>query len=813
MAVGIFFEQPLVLLLIIPLLFFGYRGYKKYTEKMLIISRIVVLALLIIAFAGPYTVIPHKVTDTEPNVIVVSDETVSMNLFDNGTASRVYDSIKKATPTTIRSIAGNTSSIGDSLVQFSQGGDNIILVSDLNNNAGSDLVDAIYFLSGINSTVYAIDQKSRYDDVAVNIIGNKNVIVGSKSSFSVVVSQTADSVNYRLDVLVDDISVKSQPVTQNEAKISIPIEHTFTTSGAHSVKAVLSSIAIDGSTDHYPENNVFYKSIQVVEKPKILLVSGATSPLSQTLAKSYDVGTSTTPANLAAYDTVILDNMAASSVSPYMDSLSDYVSEGNGLIVVGGASAYEKGGYLESVFETMLPVESKASISTGEDVAVIIIVDISGSTSGTVDMEKRLALDILADLSVNDDIGVIAFNDQAYIISPMTKGIYKSSIEDKIRQLTHSGSTRMDTALVAAQTMIGGYPGSKNVIIISDGIVSSMGGTTRDLAGQMLADGITVYTVGVGGITAEKFMREIAREGGGIYYRPDESDRLNIIFGDKEDIPPTGGGYSVVALNPNHFITEGLVLSGQLSGLNGVTTKPSAQLLVSTDTGNPIVTVSQYGLGRVVAYSSDNGNGWSLPLYTGTNANLFARMVNWAIGTPRQSGDVSISADDTWLGTSTMVYVEAKSKPSLTLDGEKLEISRTDKTTYQAEIDLDIVGPHDVSGYGVSVNYPLEFRDVGINRELFNVINSTGGGVYSEEEAKQFLFEDMKRKSTRIVDEPQNMKMPFLLAAMIIFLGEVLMRRFMQMRGVGKGRIKDEDGQSGGHHGGQAGGGSEESQK
>lgn len=810
---GIRLEQQVFLLLIIPLLFFGYRGYKKYTQKMLIISRIVVLALLIIAFAGPYTVTPHTVTDTEPNVIVVSDETASMDLFDNATATRIYDSIKEVTPTAMRTISGNTSGIGDSLVQFSQGGDNIVLVSDLNNNAGSDLIDAIYFLSSINSTVYAIDQKTRYDDVAVSIIGDKNVIVGSMNSFSIMVSQTADRATYRLDVLIDDVSVKSETITQDTPQILISRDHTFATPGTHTVKAMISNIAIDGSTDHYPDNNVFYKSIQVVDKPKILLVSGVSSPLSQTLAKSYNVGVSATPSNLPVYDAVILDNMAASSISPYVDGLSDYVSEGNGLIVVGGASAYEKGGYLNSVFETMLPVESKASVSTGEDVAVIIIIDISGSTSGTVDIEKRLALDVLGGLSTKDDIGVIAFNDQAHIVSPMTKGIYKSTLEDKISRLTHSGSTRMDTALIEAQTMFGGYPGAKNVIIISDGIVSGMGGRTLELADQMLADGTTVYTVGVGGLTAEMFMREVARRGGGIYYKLDEKDRLNIIFGDKADISSGGGGYNVVALNPNHFITQGLNLSAQLSGFNGVTQKTSAQLLVSTDTGNPIVTVSQYGLGRVVAFSTDNGNGWSLSLYGGNNANLLARMVNWAIGTPRQSGDVSISADDTWFGTPTMVYVEAKSKPSIKVDGVALELSRVGEAAYQAEVELDTVGTHDVSGYGVSVNYPLEFKDVGINKELFNVINSTGGGVYSEEEAKEFLFEDMKRKSTRIVNEPRNMKMPFLLAALIIFLGEVLMRRLMQMRNVRKGSIKDKDGQSGGLVDSQSGEDFEESQE
>src|SRR5665648_430140 len=544
MVLGIFFEQPIILLLSIPLLFFGYRAYQKYTDKMLIISRIVVLSLLVVALAGPFSVIPHVVTDSEPNVIVVSDETASMELFDNSTASRVYDSIKKATPSTMKTISGNTSSIGDSLVQFSQGGDNIVLVSDLNNNAGSDLIDAIYFLSGINSTVYAIDQKSVHDDVGVNIIGNKNVIVGSKNPFSVMVSQTADSV-YRLDVTVDNDALKPQSITQKESQIQVPFDYTFDSTGTHTITAVISSIDINGSNDYYPENNVFYKSIQVVEKPKILLVSGVSSPLSQILKKSYNVDVLATPPNFAAYDTVILDNMPLESISPYVDGLSEYISNGNGLVVVGGASAYDRGRYLNSVFETMLPVESKASASSGDDVAVVIVIDISGSTSTTVDIEKRLAIDILKGLSANSEIGVIAFKQDVTIVSPMFRGVNRAPIIDKIEKLTFSSTTRMDNALIAAQNMLDGYPGSKNVIVISDGGTSAQG-ETLDHAKQMNEDGITIYSVGVTD-NYGTFMRKLADAGGGIYYKYTESDRLNICLlytsdaADEEDSVDLGG--------------------------------------------------------------------------------------------------------------------------------------------------------------------------------------------------------------------------------------------------------------------------------
>jgi hypothetical protein len=56
-----------------------------------------------------------------------------------------------------------------------------------------------------------------------------------------------------------------------------------------------------------------------------------------------------------------------------------------------------------------------------------------------------------------------------------------------------------------------------------------------------------------------------------------------------------------------------------------------------------------------------------------------------------------------------------------------------------------------------------------------------GGAVYEEDEIGP-LLENLREQSTRTVQELEDMRLPFLLAAMIIFVGEVAVRRLREIR-------------------------------
>ena len=787
-----FLAHPYRLLLIIPVLVATAYLIKNGHRKGLLATRAVVLMLLIVSLASPYNLVVRTTFDETPSVTIIDDHTGSMKLFDNDTGQRLYDRLRSRTPADIHQITGNRSAIGDAITEFARGNDNILLVSDGNNNHGLDLADTIAFASTINTTVCAIRQEPEQNDLSVEIAGGKDVIVGSEQSFGIVVRQAGKDARYTLSVWIDGTKIDEETITQTGREKTTPISYTFGSTGSHTIKAEI----MPESEDLRSINNVFYKSVYAIPKPKILLVSDRDSPLSRTLSELYDTSRVSSAASLDQdqYLALVLDNIHVNDLdNEEISKLRTYLQDGGGLVVVGGDRAYDKGGYYDSQFETLLPTKSKESAGKGKTVGVVIVIDISGSvgtsygSNTALSMEKALAINILRGISINDHIGVIAFSQQAYIVSPLTRGLYKSVIEDSIKRLKHGGTTHMNTAQDAAFKMLDGYTGAKNVIIISDGKTSNPD-TCLNLAKSMADAGITTYAVGVGETTDENFMRSLASEGGGIYYRPTESERLNIIFGEKPEEPKdtTKGEFPVTVLNPRHFISKDLKLSGSITGYNAVTPKTGAQTLVTTDTGKPIVTAWRFGMGHVVAFSTDDGTGWSGALYSGENALLISRMVNWAVGDPRRNDEIAISGDDVHLGDPAVINVRSDTIPSINLDGKKLELSQIDKDLYQTSIQTDSPGFLDISGYAIAVNYPEEFREVGLSEDFYDTIRTFGGGVYAEDEIEP-LLNNLRERSTRKVQEHEEKRMPFLLAAMIIFVGEVAVRRLREIKRMRKG--------------------------
>ena len=783
-----FLAHPYLLLIAIPVLVAAAYLIRKGHKKGILIVRTVVFLLLIVSLASPYDLVSRTVFDETPSVIIIDDHTSSMTLFDNDTGTRVYDRLQSRTPTSIHQITGDRSAIGDAITEFAQGNDNVLLVTDGNNNYGLDLADTIAFATNINTTVCAIRLEPEQNDLSVEIIGSKDAIVESQQSFTILVRQAGDDARYTLSVTIDDVRVKETAVTQTEREKTVSIPHTFRNTGSHTIKAEI----VPESEDARQDNNVFYKSVYVVPKPTILLAAVRNSPLSQTLAELYDTTTvsSAASADPEDYLAVVLDNAHVNDLSKdELGKLRMYLQNGGGLVIVGGDRAYDLGGYYDSQFETLLPVRSKESEGEGKNVGVVIIIDISGSVGTSygddtaLSMEKALAINILRGISINDHIGVIAFNQRAYTVSPLTRGLYKSTLEDKITKLKHGGTTHLDTAQIAASTMLDGYVGAKSVIIISDGRMTSGDDTCFNLAKAMADSGITTYAVGVGETTNEDFMKSLASEGRGIYYRPAESERLNIIFGEKPEEPDdtTKGDFSISVLNPNHFITENLALSGSITGYNKVTPKTGAQTLVTTGAGKPVVTAWRLGMGHVVSLSTDDGAGWSGALYSGDNAELISRVVNWAVGDPRRNDEIVISGDDVHLGDPAVIGVRSDTVPSINLDGKQLELSQIDKDRYQTSIKTESLGFLDISGYSIAVNYPAEFLDVGFSEDLKGTIDMFGGAVYEEDEIDP-LLDNLRDRSTRTVQEPEDMRLPFLLAAMIIFVLEVAVRRLREIR-------------------------------
>jgi Ca-activated chloride channel family protein len=128
-------------------------------------------------------------------------------------------------------------------------------------------------------------------------------------------------------------------------------------------------------------------------------------------------------------------------------------------------------------------------------------------------------------------------------------------------------------------------------------------------------EGITISTVALGEGADKQLMASIAEVGHGRFYETDDPANVPQIF-TKETMEATKSAikedlYGCVQ-TVDHPILSGYQSADLPSTLGYVMTeaKPTAQLLLAVETGDPLLAVGRYGLGTGMAYTSDLTEKW-----------------------------------------------------------------------------------------------------------------------------------------------------------------------------------------------------------
>jgi len=286
-SVPIAFDNIEYLVGLIPVIVIGWVMIHEGARRSLILSRMIIVSLLVIALAGPYYPVTVTEIDETPTITVLSDETASMDIFESGTAQGIFDKLQDTTPARMEKMGGLRSDIGDEILASSTGDDHIIVVSDGSNNFGSDLAETIDFVSGTGTVVYAVIQTPDKNDLSVEITGARTAVLGNENTWGVEIRQAESNTTYKLSIEVDGSPVSSQTVTQTNPIKIVGFSSTFQLLGPHLITARISS-----GDDMRSGNNVFNKTIYVVPKPRLLLVSpDVDSPLYKVLRNLYETNT------------------------------------------------------------------------------------------------------------------------------------------------------------------------------------------------------------------------------------------------------------------------------------------------------------------------------------------------------------------------------------------------------------------------------------------------------------------------------------------------------------------------------------------
>jgi uncharacterized membrane protein len=823
------FEHLYYLLAIIPVFIAGWILVKRGANHSLIMSRVSVISLLIIALAGPYNPLIVTETDDTPSITVLSDETESMEFFEEGTAQEIFERLQGQTPVTMERMKGLRSDIGDEILFASERNYHVVVVSDGNNNFGRALGESIDFASDTGTSIYAITQTPLRNDLSVEITGGKTAVVGNDNLVGIEVRQALSDAKYDMTIFKDGTLYKKYPtITQKTNKKTIVCSIPFSNEGCHNITASISS-----KDDTFAENNVFDKTIFVVPKPKILLITlDLGSPLYNNLSQLYnlDIRTSMENVELEDYKAVMLGNMYNNKLIGNVEKLRNYIANGGGLLVIGGDNSYDYGEYLGSELETILPIESYSSTYSGST-NIVLVLDTSLSvtqeysseynsseTENLLQYEKAIAMDLVENqLNDNTNVGLVSFGTSSRELIegmiPLSSKENRRIVSNTISDLNYSlkgDTTSYFEGLNMADTILPKNSLYNNVIIISDGSfygkkadIQTEYILTKNKAIDMINRNNMIYFTHIVPMDPEVnfmntynndkndyYFKLLAEEVGGVHEKIPKGQSIKFILGDltKDITSGESEEYALVRLDEEHFITRYLNISGSISGYNDVTQKIGANRLITTSMGKPVVTSWQFGLGRVVSLSTDSGNSWAGGqdgLYSGENARLLPSIINWVVGDPQPDKGLVVFSSDMYLGSPGTITVLSDTLPGVSFGGQEVSMSRTEDRSFEGVLNpvsqgvfpLVVTAGGETIRDSIAVNYPLEYRDVGNNPEFLEAVKRNKGGVYYPEQATSLLFNDIMTNSVRTTVEHVDLRWIALLVALIVFLSEVIVRR------------------------------------
>jgi hypothetical protein len=305
---------------------------------------------------------------------------------------------------------------------------------------------------------------------------------------------------------------------------------------------------------------------------------------------------------------------------------------------------------------------------------------------------------------------------------------------------------------VAAEQLAKAKASLKHIILLGDGDAQD---NYQPVINAIHDKGITVSTVAAGSFgTNPAVMQEIAMWGHGRFY---QSSGLN-------DVPQIFLKETNEALKP--WIVEGSIsphLASLLEALPGVpinsmppitgyvatTPRAAADVVLSSPQGDPLLATWQYGLGRVIAWTSDAQGRWTSELLRWAGANqFFGDVVRYSLP---QLGDPALQLESQVQGDHTHLLITAPAVSGASvavsavapdLSGTQLALTSTGPGRFEGDLPTGKVGSYllkvtesaggvtrHTNTFGLVVPYSPEYRNLGTDTNTLTAIAHAGGGT------------------------------------------------------------------------------------
>jgi len=509
----------------------------------------------------------------------------------------------------------------------------------------------------------------------------------------------------------------------------------FETSIKDEAGPVLIDAEVKAAGDPFPDNNKFRSSIVVQGRPKILYVEShaQSARYLQTALTNEGLNVNTvsptmipnTIEELDAYEAIVLSDVARNNLTdPQMKTLATYVRElGGGFILAGGENNYGEGGYSKTAIEEVLPVTFETKKEKPDSVAMIVVLDKSGSMGGQkIEMTKEAAKAPLALLKDTDTFGVVAFDYNFYWPVKFQAVSNRSAITQAISTIIAGGETNIYPALREAYIQLAGSTSQvKHVILLSDG--RSLPDDFEGLTKKMADAKITVSTVAVGNGADRELLSQIANWGHGRTYYLEDPTAVPQIFTEETELA-TGKTLReesfkpVVKKNVEAFKGIDFEAAPPLLGYVATKSKDTSEVLLESKRKDPILARWQYGLGKTVAFLSDLKDRWAVDwLRWNGYPKFWSQLVR---ETMRRRSDNEFDFRVVKDGDEAKLSINAIQK-----DGQFRNKLETQVRVIGPDQSVSEVGIHQVGPGAYEAKYPLTKK----GSYLFRTVGADSGGA------------------------------------------------------------------------------------
>ncbi|HEY4845776.1 MAG TPA: VWA domain-containing protein [Candidatus Dormibacteraeota bacterium] len=567
-------------------------------------------------------------------------------------------------------------------------------------------------------------------------------------------------------------------------------------------------IVVDAVRDTYAENNLGETLIQVVGPPRVLLVENAVGDSASLEAALHSTGIGTaaiTPdrlprsaADLAAYQAVVLVNIPASSLgTDGMALLQASVRDlGTGLVVIGGADSYGPGGYAGTTLETTLPVQIQLPQDMQKPPVAVVLV-LESTESGQGDQILRGAAEAVVDQLTPRDLVGVTNGNMGNVVVPLGPLTDKAAIKRQIENMSLGDPFSYAPDLQAAeQALTKASAAIKHVILFGDGDTQK---DTESVITAMHGKGITVSTVAIAANASDaSVMQAMAGWGHGRFYQSNSLQDVPQIFlkETREALKPwIVEGRIAPQLASLADVIPGVPLDSfpPLTGYVATTPRAAADIVLKSPQGDPLLATWLYGLGRVMAWTSDAQGRWTAGLLQWPSANrFFGDIVHASLPQP---GDPALQIETRVQGDHTHLLVTAPATSGATvtvnavtpdLADASLTLSPTGPGRFEGDLPTDQVGSYllrvsesaggvvrHTTTTGLVVPYSPEYRDLGTDVATLKAIAQAGGGTLLTDISQAFRVPVPSVQAARPISEI------LLVLAILLFPVDVALRRLI----------------------------------